>query len=146
MKEKQSPAGLESGSKLWRVTVLLISYSTVILIILLVFITLPLITLSLRNFLVQTSRHSPKHYGKIPATNNKVLVRTGSLLFFKKYRQPIMKFWSIPVPVRETVRKTFFSATQEMLKIFIKRTCVYMEQGNWFILWGVSVLCISSMS
>ena len=41
---------------------------------------------------------------KIPATNNKVLVRTGSLRFFKKYRQPIIKFWSVPVPVRETVR------------------------------------------
>ena len=39
---------------------------------------------------------------KIPATNNKVLVLTGSLRFFKKYRQPIIKFWS--VPVRETVR------------------------------------------
>ena len=40
---------------------------------------------------------------KIPATNNKVLVRTDSLRFFKKYRQPIIKFWSIQVPVRETV-------------------------------------------
>ena len=38
---------------------------------------------------------------KIPATNNKVLVPTGSLRFFKKYRQPIEKFWSVPVPVRE---------------------------------------------
>ena len=41
---------------------------------------------------------------KIPATNNKVLVRTGSLRFFKKYRQPIIKFWSVPVPVRERAR------------------------------------------
>ena len=41
---------------------------------------------------------------KIPATNNKVLVLTGSLRFFKKYRQPIIKFWSVPIPVRETVR------------------------------------------
>ena len=41
---------------------------------------------------------------KIPATNNKVLVRTGSLRFFNKYRQPIEKCWSVPVPVRETVR------------------------------------------
>ena len=41
---------------------------------------------------------------KIPATNNKVLVLTGSLRFFKKYRQPIIKFWLVPVPVRETVR------------------------------------------
>ena len=38
---------------------------------------------------------------KITAKNNKVLVRTGSLRFFKKYRQPIEKFWL--VPVRETV-------------------------------------------
>ena len=44
---------------------------------------------------------------EIPATNNEVLVRTGSLRFlnFKKYWQPIIKFWSVPVPVRETVRK-----------------------------------------
>ena len=41
---------------------------------------------------------------KIPATNNKVLVRTGSLRFFNKYRQPIEKCWSVPVQVRETVR------------------------------------------
>ena len=43
---------------------------------------------------------------KIPATNNKVLVRTGSLRFFNKYRQPIEKCWSVPVPVpvREAVR------------------------------------------
>ena len=30
---------------------------------------------------------------KILATNNKVLVCTGSLHFFKKYRQPIEKSW-----------------------------------------------------
>ena len=47
---------------------------------------------------------------KIPVTNNKVLVRTDSLLFFKKYRQPIIKFWSVPVPVRETVRNIFHIA------------------------------------
>ena len=41
---------------------------------------------------------------KILPTNNKVLVRTGSLPFFKKYRQPFEKFWLVPVPVRETVR------------------------------------------
>ena len=41
---------------------------------------------------------------KILATNNKVLVCTGSLHFFKKYRQPIIKFWSVPVPVHETVQ------------------------------------------
>ena len=44
---------------------------------------------------------------KIPATNNKVLVRTGSLLFFKEYGQPIIKLWFVPVPVRETVRKKY---------------------------------------
>ena len=44
---------------------------------------------------------------KIPATNNKVLVRTGSLLFFKKYGQPIIKLWFVPVLVRETVRKKY---------------------------------------
>ena len=38
------------------------------------------------------------------ATNNKVLVHTGGLrCFFKKYQQPIEKFWLVPVPVRETV-------------------------------------------
>ena len=42
---------------------------------------------------------------KKSATNNKVLVRTGSLRFFKKYRQPFENFWLVPVPVRETVRK-----------------------------------------
>ena len=41
---------------------------------------------------------------KILARNNKVLVCTGSLHFFKKYQQPIEKFWSVPVPGRETVR------------------------------------------
>ena len=38
---------------------------------------------------------------KISATNDKVLFRTGILRFFKKFRQPVTKFWS--VPVRETV-------------------------------------------
>ena len=42
---------------------------------------------------------------KIPTTNNKVLVPTGSLRFFKKYRQPVIKFLSVPVPVRETVQE-----------------------------------------
>ena len=41
---------------------------------------------------------------KIPATNKKALVCTSNLRFFKKYRQPIETFWSVPVPVRETVR------------------------------------------
>ena len=35
---------------------------------------------------------------KIPSRNNKVLVHTDSLHFFKKYQQPIIKFWSVPVP------------------------------------------------
>ena len=30
---------------------------------------------------------------KMPATNSKVLVHTGSLHFFKKYQQPIIKLW-----------------------------------------------------
>ena len=38
---------------------------------------------------------------KIPAMNNKGLFHTGS--FFKKYRQPIIKLWLAPVPVRKTV-------------------------------------------
>ena len=41
---------------------------------------------------------------KIPATNNKVLVRTGSFRFFKEHWQPIIKFWWVPVPVRKTVQ------------------------------------------
>ena len=55
-------------------------------------------TMSLRNKKIRTR--------KIPVTNNKVLVGIGSLCFFKKCRQPIEKFWSVPVlaPVRETVR------------------------------------------
>ena len=53
---------------------------------------------------------------KIPATNNKVLVRTGSLRFFKKYRQPIIKFCSAMVPVHKTVRFFFVS-----LYIFYKK-------------------------
>ena len=44
---------------------------------------------------------------KISATNNKVLVRTGSLRFLKKYRQPSEKFWLVPVPVGETFRKKY---------------------------------------
>ena len=40
---------------------------------------------------------------KIPATNNKVFVCTCSLSFFKKYQQLIEIFWSVPVPVCETV-------------------------------------------
>ena len=44
---------------------------------------------------------------KVPATKKGFLIRTGSLiqpvLFLKKYRQPIIKFWPIPVAVHETV-------------------------------------------
>ena len=47
---------------------------------------------------------------KIPATNNKVLVHTSSLHFFKKYRQPIEKFWLVLVPICETAR--FIYATR----------------------------------
>ena len=39
---------------------------------------------------------------KLSATNNKVFVSTGNIRFFKKYQQPIIKFWSVPVPVLET--------------------------------------------
>ena len=60
---------------------------------------------------------------KIPATNNKVLICTGSLLFFKKYWQPIIKFWFVPVPVCETVyklnsAKTFLCVILKHFKIF----------------------------
>ena len=41
---------------------------------------------------------------KIPATNNKVSVCTGLLCFFNKYRQTIIKLFSVSVPIRETVR------------------------------------------
>ena len=41
---------------------------------------------------------------KIPAMNNKILVHASSLHFFKKYQQPIEKFWLVPVPVRVTVQ------------------------------------------
>ena len=47
------------------------------------------------------SQRNKKIIRKIPAINNKVLVHTGS--FFKKYRQPIIKLWWAPVPVRKTV-------------------------------------------
>ena len=36
-----------------------------------------------------TMSQGNKKIRKIPATNNKVLVHTGSLCFFKKYQQPI---------------------------------------------------------
>ena len=37
---------------------------------------------------------------------NKILFRTCSLRFFKECRQPIIKFWSVPIPLRETVYKS----------------------------------------
>ena len=40
---------------------------------------------------------------KILAMNNKVLVHTGSLHFFKKYQQPTENVWLIPVPAHKTV-------------------------------------------
>ena len=66
---------------------------------------------------------------KIPATNNKVLFRTGSLRFFKKYRQPIIKLWSVPVPARETVRLKFVihkKVTPQ--KLFYGQISVYSEK------------------
>ena len=72
---------------------------------------------------------------KVPATNNKIFVLTGSFHFFKKYRQPIITFWSVPVPARDTVcffflpphnkhkfrfqlRDTFFPLPQPFFRIF----------------------------
>ena len=62
---------------------------------------------------------------KIPAANNKLLVRTSSLRFFKKYWQPIEKFWSVPILVRETVsifkysQKPWMRMKLTMTSIFI---------------------------
>ena len=50
------------------------------------------------------SQGNKKITRKMPPANNNVLVRTGSSCFFMKYWQPIIKFWSVPVPLRETVR------------------------------------------
>ena len=60
---------------------------------------------------------------KIPAANNKLLVRTGTLRFFKKYRQPIEKFWSVPVPVRETVRIYKYSQ-KPWIRLKLTRTSI----------------------
>ena len=49
------------------------------------------------------SQGNKKITRKIPRTNNKVLVCIGSLGFFKKYQQPMIKFWSVPVLLRKTV-------------------------------------------
>ena len=68
---------------------------------------------------------------KIPATNNKVLARTGNFLFFKKYRQLIIKFWSIPVPVRETVRiknHLSYNGINQFLKHITN--CVFDTENN----------------
>ena len=62
---------------------------------------------------------------KLPATNNKVLVRTGSLHFFKKYRQPVIKFWSVPVPVRETVQnKMHLAALLYLTTVQLKKQMI----------------------
>ena len=62
---------------------------------------------------------------KIPAMNNKVLVRTGSLHFFKKYRQPVIKFWSVPVPVRETVQnKMHLAALLYLTTVQLKKQMI----------------------
>ena len=42
---------------------------------------------------------------KILATNNSILVCTGSLYFFKKNWQPILKIGFIPVLAHKAVRK-----------------------------------------
>ena len=42
---------------------------------------------------------------KILATNNEMFIHTGSFHFFKKYWQPIIKFWSVLVLVHKTVQK-----------------------------------------
>ena len=54
--------------------------------------------------MTKISQGNKKTTRKIPATNNKIFVRTGSFHIFKKHRQPIFYNWSVPVPVRETVR------------------------------------------
>ena len=57
--------------------------------------------------------------------NNKVLVRTGSLHFFKKYRQPVIKFWSVPVPVRETVQnKMHLAALLYLTTVQLKKQMI----------------------
>ena len=50
-----------------------------------------------------TMSQGNKKIRKIAEMNNKALVHTGRLCFFRKYWQPIMKFWSVPVPVGKTV-------------------------------------------
>ena len=47
---------------------------------------------------------------KVPATKEEFFITTSSLIQpapFKKYRQPIIKFWPVLVPVHETVRLLF---------------------------------------
>ena len=74
---------------------------------------------------------------KIPAMNNKVLVRTGSLRFFKKYRQPIIKFWSVPVPVSKTVR--FLTLSIGTFHFCILRSSKFssMRSPLCFMFWSV---------
>ena len=71
------------------------------------------------------SQGNKKITRKIPAMNNKVLVLTGSLHFFKKYRQPVIKFWSVLVPVRETVRnKMHLAALLYLTKVQLKKQII----------------------
>ena len=69
--------------------------------------------------------------------NNKVLVRTGSLRFFKKYRQPFEKFWLVPVPVRETVRKKNLLMTYYLylkhLRAFIKLKILWCSRSKQIV-------------
>ena len=68
---------------------------------------------------------------KIPATNNKVLVCNSSLHFFKKYRQPIIKFWSVPVPVRETVRIKLVSYVLKMMFTIMFNDYIYVNRQTF---------------
>ena len=50
------------------------------------------------------SQGNKKITRKIPATNNKYWFLPVVCAFLKKYRQPIINLWSVPVALRETVR------------------------------------------
>ena len=58
---------------------------------------------------------------KVPATKKGFLIRAGSLiqpvLFFKKYRQPIIKFWPVPVAVHETVHISIYNMVPSAIHI-----------------------------
>ena len=59
------------------------------------------------DWLFAKTMHATSTYGNSPS-NNKVLVRTSSLRFFKIYRQPIIKFWLVPVWYRYTRDSSYF--------------------------------------